>query len=200
MNQAEQIPPSRLSCTAFDHATRVASGPYVDVAVAVKEHIRTNADASVLLFDDDSGKQIDFDLRGTDQEIVDRLRKQFALASEAPSRSVGRPKLGVISREVTLMPHHWAWLSEQPGGASVALRRLVEGARRVGPDAAAQRRKVHERTYHFMSAMAGNFANFEDASRALFADNIRGLKKLIGEWPGDIRKHIIHLSADATER
>jgi hypothetical protein len=196
MHQTEQIAPRSSSCTAFDHASRVASGSYVEVAIALKEHIRNKADASVLIFDDNSGKQIDFDLRGTDQEIAERVRKQFSLGIDGPSRSVGRPRLGVVGREVTLMPHHWEWLAEQPGGASVALRRLVENAKRSGADEETRRRKVHERTYHFMSAIAGNFTNFEEASRALFADNIRGLKKLIAGWPSDIRKHIIGLYAD----
>lgn len=171
----------------------MASGSYVQVAIALKEHLRNKADTSVLIFDDDSGKQIDFDLRGTDQEIEERIRKQFSLGNEGAPRPVGRPRLGVVSREVTLMPHHWEWLAEQPGGASVVLRRLVEEARRSGPGEKALRRKVQERTYHFMSAMAGNLTNFEEASRALFADNDRALRKLIAGWPSDIRKHVVRL-------
>lgn len=184
------------SCTAFDHADRMASGSYAEVAIALKEHLRNKANAAVLIFDDASGKQIDFDLRGTDQEIEQRIRKQFSLGDDGAPRPVGRPKLGVVSREVTLMPQHWAWLAEQPGGASVALRRLVEDARRSGPGEKGLRRKAHERTYHFMSAMAGNLANFEEASRALFADDIRALKNLIAAWPSDIRKHVLRLLGD----
>jgi uncharacterized protein len=193
MNAVDQIGISS-SCTAFDHESRVGSGSYIQVAIALKEHLRNNAEASVLIFDDNSGKQIDFDLRGTDQEIENRVRKQFSLAKEGAPRPVGRPKLGVVSREVTLMPHHWEWLAEQPGGASVVLRRLVEDARRSGPAEKALRRKVQERTYHFMSAMAGNLTNFEEASRALFADNVRVLKQLIADWPTDVRKHVIRLA------
>jgi hypothetical protein len=192
MNSFDQVGPSP-SCTAFAHESRVASGSYIEVAISLKEHLRNNAEASVLIFDDKSGKQIDFDLRGTDREIENRIRKQFSLAKEGVPRPVGRPKLGVVSREVTLMPHHWEWLAEQPGGASVVLRRLVEDARRSGPGEKALRRKLHERTYHFMSAMAGNLANFEEASRALFADNVRALKQLIADWPSDVRKHVIRL-------
>lgn len=180
-------------CTAFDQANRVASGSYVAVAVALKEHLRKHANASVLIFDDASGRPIDFDLRGDDQEIEDRIRKQLSSGNDSSPRPVGRPKLGVVSREITLMPQHWAWLAEQPGGASVALRRLVEDARRSGPGEKEMRRKAHERTYHFMSAMAGNLANFEEASRALFADDLKSLKRLIAEWPRDIRQHVMRL-------
>jgi hypothetical protein len=193
MGTTKQTTSPSKCCTAFDHARRLASGSYVQVAIAVKEHVRGKTDASVLVFDDNSGKQIDFDLRGTDQEIAERIRKQFPARSEPAIRSVGRPRLGVVSREVTLMPRHWEWLAEQPGGASVTLRRLVEGALRAGPSEKARLRKVHERTYRFMSAMAGNLPNFEEAARALFANNIPGLKKLIVGWPADIRSHIVHL-------
>jgi len=198
MNPVQKDPPFP-HCTAFDHANRVASGSYVAVAVALKEHLRKHADASVLIFDDASGKQIDFDLRGGDREIEDRIRKQLSSGNDSPPRPVGRPKLGVVSREVTLMPQHWAWLGEQPGGASVALRRLVEDARRSGPGKKELRRKAHERAYHFMSAMAGNLANFEEASRALFADDVRSLKKLIAEWPRDIRQHVVRLYGEPAQ-
>lgn len=197
MRATKRIAPPPLSCTAFDHARQVASGSYAQVAISLKEHIRGKFDASVLVFDDNSGKQIDFDLRGTDQEIAERIRKQFPAGGDPATRPVGRPRLGVVSREVTLMPHHWVWLAEQPGGASVTLRKLVEDARRAGPSEKAQLRNVHERTYRFMSAMAGNLQNFEEASRALFANNIPVLKKLIAHWPADIRSHIVHLCNDA---
>jgi hypothetical protein len=184
------------SCTAFDHERRIAAGSYDAVAVAVKAHLRTDAEACVLIFDDATGRQIDFDLRGTDREIAARIRRQFPRAAPRP---VGRPKLGVVGREVTLLPRHWAWLAEQPGGASVALRRLVDEARRSA-DGAAQRRKARERkaqerAYAFMSAMAGNRANFEEAARALFAGDTRALRKRIAAWPADIRRHVVRLLA-----
>jgi hypothetical protein len=194
MNQTENAAPA---CTAFDRDAQVASGSYTGVAIAVKEHLRNDAAASVLIFDDASGRPIDFDLRGTDQEIVARLRKQFSLADDGAPRSAGRPRLGVVGREVTLLPRHWAWLAEQPGGASVALRKLVEEARRSGGEEA-RRRKAQERTYAFMSAIAGNRENFEEATRALFTGNTRALRKLIAGWPGDIRKHIVRLLADTS--
>jgi uncharacterized protein len=192
--QTAALPPS--SCTAFDGARRAVSGSYVQVAIALKEYIRKKSDASILIFDDTTGKQIDFDLRGTDQEIAERIRNHYPENCAQAKRPAGRPRLGVISREVTLMPHHWEWLAEEPGGASASLRRLVEIALRTGPSEMARLRRIHERTYCFMSAIAGNFPNFEEASRALFASNIPGLKKRICKWPPDIRRHILNLCAD----
>jgi len=150
----------------------------------------------VLVFDNITGRQIDFDLRGSKEEVLARLLRRFPDVQENGRRPAGRPKIGVIAREVTLFPRHWEWLAEQPGGASAALRRLVEDARRAGLTDKMKLRKLHERTYHFMSAMAGNYPNFEEASRALFANNMSRLKELIKDWPPDIGSHIMRLSAE----
>src|SRR5215467_12248972 len=128
-SQTTALPAS--SCTAFDGTRRAASGSYEQVATALKEYIRKKSDASILIFDDTTGKQIDFDLRGTDQEIAERIRNHYPTNHAQAKRPAGRPRLGVVSREVTLMPHHWEWLAEEPGGASATLRRLVEAARRA---------------------------------------------------------------------
>ena len=108
-------------------------------------------------------------------------------------RGRGRPKLGVVAREVTLLPRHWEWLGAQPGGASVALRKLVDAARRANGDPD-RSRAARDAAYHFMSAMAGNLPGFEEASRALFADDRRRFAALIAGWPGDIRDHIVKLA------
>jgi len=181
------------TCTAFAGVRRVASGSYAAVAIAVKDLLRTSGGASVLIFDDYSGEQIDFDCRGSERDIAERIRAQFP-AAPPDTRPVGRPRLGVVSREVTLLPRHWQWLAEQPGGASVTLRRLVEEARRAGPSTATRQRQVHERTYRFMSAIAGNRENFEEAARALFANNMSALAALIAGWPADIRNHVFDLA------
>jgi hypothetical protein len=198
-NTTQNAPASEQSpsCTAFDHTRYIATGPYAAVAIAVRDHQRTAADASVLIFDDASGRQIDFDLRGTDQEIGERIAGQFGAGPTPGPRAVGRPKLGVISREVTLLPQQWEWLAAQSGGASSTLRLLVETARRATPTPKEQQRQRQERAYSFMSAMAGNLPNFEDASRALFANNTEALHRLIAGWPEDIVKHINRLGGDA---
>jgi uncharacterized protein len=187
---------SQPACTAFDGARQIASGSYVDVALALKPYGDAHPDAAVLVFDDATGKQIDFDLRGSGADIAARLQKRFPAAQAEAPRTPGRPKLGVIGREVTLLPRHWEWLAEQPGGASVTLRRLVEEARREPPGDKARLRSLQERAYHFMSALAGNFPNFEEASRALFANDMLRFKNLIARWPKDVREHLVKLSKE----
>jgi hypothetical protein len=102
----------------------------------------------------------------------------------------------VVAREITLLPRHWDWLAAQPGGASVALRRLVEDARKVsaGED---RRRAAQEATYRFMQAMAGDAPGFEDASRALFAGDVTRFEEQVARWADDVRDHALWLATDA---
>jgi hypothetical protein len=177
--------------TAFEGPRRLASGPLIDIATAIK-HAETRAAEPILIFSDASGRAIDLDLRGSVDDVLARLAKANEQAAGSGPRGRGRPKLGVVAREVTLLPRHWEWLNAQPGGASVALRRLVEAARRNTGDAD-RLRAARDAAYHFMSTMAGNLANFEEASRALFADDRRRFTSLIAAWPADIRDHIVRL-------
>jgi hypothetical protein len=139
------------------------------------------------------------DFRGTPEQVLKRLaanaEAQAAPDREAP-RGPGRPKLGVVAREVTLLPRHWDWLNSQPGGASVALRKLVEEARRAneGKDRV---RRSQEAAYRFMSALAGNEAGFEEATRALFAGNRQRFDVEVASWPADVREHAQKLAAEA---
>jgi hypothetical protein len=185
--------------TAFEGQRRLAAGPLQEVALAVKRAEQRDAER-VAIFSDATGRAIDLDLRGSDDEIVARLPPVPALEEAAPPRGRGRPKLGVVAREVTLLPRHWEWLNGQPGGASVTLRKLVEAARRANGDRD-RSRAARDAAYHFMSAMAGDLPNFEEASRALFADERRRFASLIAAWPGDIRDHIVRLafSGDAVD-
>jgi len=128
---------------------------------------------TVLVFADADGRQTELD----------------ALSAPVP-RGRGRPKLGVTAREVTLLPRHWDWLAAQPGGASVTLRKLVDQARR---SPAAQARAARDAAYAFMSAMAGDLENFEEASRALFAGDKPTFERLTAKWPKDVRAHIAKL-------
>jgi hypothetical protein len=155
-------------------------------------------DEPIIIFEDGTGRSIDFDLRGGDREVLARLAKLIPppveeTAAPTEPRGRGRPKLGVVAREVTLLPRHWEWLSAQPGGASVALRKLVDEARRVSGDKDRER-QARDAAYHFMSTMAGNLPQFEEASRALFADDRRRFTGLIADWPADIRDHIVKLA------
>lgn len=179
--------------TAFQGSHRLATGPLAEVALAVKHASDDATTPPILVFDDATGRAVDFDLRGCDADIIARLRGP---AESIPPRGRGRPKLGVVAREVTLLPRHWDWLSAQPGGASVALRKLIDETRRATGDRD-RSRAARDAAYHFMSAMAGNFPNFEEASRALFASDRRRLAGLIGGWPEDIRDHLIKLAFGA---
>ena len=181
--------------TAFIGQRLLASGPLAEVALAVRETTKPAGNEPVLIFNDSSGRSIDVDLRGTDNEIVARLTPPSGEAQPPASetRGRGRPKLGVVAREVTLLPRHWDWLAAQPGGASVALRKLVDEARRVSGDRD-RHRSARDAAYYFMSAMAGDFKGFEEASRALFADDRRRFVELIAAWPADIRDHIVRLA------
>lgn len=177
-------------CTAFQGTRLIASGAVGEVAPTVAAILAESPDAALLVFDDATGAVIDLDLRGTAAEILARLDvgAKADPGGDTPSPGRGRPKLGVVAREVTLLPRHWEWLSAQPGGASNALRRLVEKARR--DDAGqGQARTAKEAAYRFMSAMAGDFAGFEEASRALFADDDLRFARHVADWPADIRAY-----------
>jgi hypothetical protein len=188
------------SFTAFSGHLRLVSGPLAEVALAVMQASNSGGAEPIVIFDDANGRTIDLNLRGSEQDVIGRLPQPPAnleaaadnLSAPEP-RGRGRPKLGVVAREVTLLPRHWEWLGTQPGGASVALRKLVEEARRATGDRD-RTRAARDAAYHFMSTMAGNLPGFEEASRALFADDRRRFAGLIAGWPGDIRDHIVKLA------
>ncbi|BBA40706.1 MULTISPECIES: DUF2239 family protein [Burkholderia] len=191
------------SYTAFDGHRRLASGPLSTVALAVRQAAGDAMPGTILIFDDATGRSIDLDLRGTAADIRARYAApsgdasgssdEPAGAGAGEQRGRGRPKLGVVSREVTLLPRHWEWLATQPGGASVALRKLVEDARRTHAEAD-RRRDAQARAYHFMSAMAGDLPGFEEAVRALYANDLTRVAELIAGWPDDVRDHALALA------
>lgn len=185
-----------VSFTAFSGHHRLASGRLAEVALAVKIASAGATAPPIMIFDDSTGRSIDLDLRGSHREIVARLTPPAEIPEAdavAQPRGRGRPKLGVVAREVTLLPRHWEWLSAQPGGASVALRKLVEDARRMHADRD-RLRAARDAAYHFMSAMAGDLPGFEEASRALFAADRARFDALIAGWPADIRDHAAKLA------
>jgi uncharacterized protein len=195
-------PRSDVATIAFEGNRRIASGDLRAVVRAAKEVLERRDDASILVFDGGTSDPVDIDFRGTVEEVLARLPDIPAASTEAvppAPRGPGRPKLGVVAREITLLPRHWDWLAQQSGGASVAIRKLVEQARRTGEDSD-RVRLAREAAYRFMSAMAGNAPHFEDAIRALFADDAAGFEKLIAEWPADVRDHIVTLADRAFHR
>jgi len=187
------------SHTAFHDATRIAGGPLATVALAVKTVLAVDPTAAILVFDDATGKVADLDLRGSDAEIAARYTPRSndttPAADDAP-RGRGRPRLGVVAREVTLLPRHWDWLALQPGGASQALRRLVDDARKADGGRSLAR-AAQERAYAFIATMAGDRAGFEEASRALFAGDRERFAEHSRTWPQDIRDHTEKLLSDA---
>lgn len=188
-------------CTAFGGVRRIATGELAQVVLMTKAAIDGGEPGAVLIFDDATSEAIEVDFRGSAEEVLGRLAKPAgspargsAVEPQAP-RGPGRPKLGVVAREVTLLPRHWDWLNAQPGGASVALRKLVEEARRVneGKD---RLRRMHESAYRFMSIMGGNLPGYEEAIRALFANDHGRLEVEIQGWPEDVRAHVLRLVRD----
>ncbi|HAT29539.1 MAG TPA: DUF2239 domain-containing protein [Janthinobacterium sp.] len=195
------------SNTSFNGHKRLASGSLTVNALAVKHALASDISSPLLIFCDQTGQVVDIDIRGRDVDMFARLPPEGdqlpgnvpALIDSGESgelRGRGRPKLGVVAREVTLLPRHWDWLAAQPGGASVTLRKLVDEARKANVDSDRQRR-ASECAYHFMSVMAGDMAGFEDASRALFANDAAKLRQLTEAWPPDVRDYVSHLAYPA---
>ncbi len=171
-----------VSCTVFHQFRKVASGTNDEIALFLRDKPQGG---DYLVFDDGTGRQLDLDLRA--------VESRPPVDSQTEPRGRGRPRLGVIAREVTLLPSHWDWLNVQPGGASVALRKLVDAARRTSGDRD-RVRAAQESTYWFISAIAGNLPGFEEATRALFAYDRRRFADLISGWPEDIRDYAIRLA------
>ena len=184
--------PNLDTFTAFRGLDQIAHGDLEAVAAAAHQ-----ANGQALVFDDQTGETIELDLRHGPQSAVAGFvaRPPSSPAPHAkPGR--GRPKLGVTAREVTLLPRHWDWLAAQPGGASAALRRLVEDARRAGDGSEVIRRR-NEIVYRLMSVLAGNLPGFEDASRALFANDLQRLETIIADWPDDVSTYILRILRNA---
>jgi uncharacterized protein len=172
-------------CTAFEGTRLIAAGDLQHVALKAKEVVDRGECAPLLLFDDATSEVIEVDFRGSAADVLHRL---FPTPVAEEPRRPGRPKLGVVAREVTLLPRHWEWLNTQPGGASVALRKLVEDARRNNASKD-KVRQAQQAAYRFMSTMAGNEPGFEEAIRALFALNSHRFAECISGWPPDVRHH-----------
>jgi len=153
--------------SAFLKHELVARGPEADVAEVLRALPAPERASDLLVFDDETGRQIDLDLRPPE-----------------PARR-GRPALGVVAREVTLLPRHWDWLTAQRGGASAAIRRLVDAVRADGPT----EREAHDRAYRFLSAIAGDLPKFEDAVREIYIGNPAGYDHCTHGWPVAIRDH-----------
>ncbi len=186
------------ACTAFAGVRRIASGPVARVSIEVKRVIDGGEEAAILVFDDLTSEPVELDLTGSLDEVEARYAGSTEMAGGLPKKP-GRPKLGVVAKEVTLLPRHWEYLAAQPGGASVTLRKMVEEARRANV-AADAKRLARDATYRFATAMAGNEPGYEEAMRALFAGDPGRFELHTRFWPPDVQAHARKLAAAAFGR
>jgi hypothetical protein len=178
--------------TAFDGDRRITSGTLLHVALELKAMLGDDLGRPVQVFDDRNGRPLDLDLHGSGDDVRARY-DAAALPSLLAQRGRGRPKLGVVAREVTLLPRHWEWLGSQPGGASAALRRIVDDARKhAGP--ADRIRRAREAAYHFLLNVAGDRPGYEEATRALFAGDRVAFEGCMSVWPSDITAYALWLA------
>lgn len=174
--------------TIFHGNRKMHTGNLLDTLTHLKTHPGPlDVQHNILIFNDQTGSTIDFDLRGSLEEVLDRHQT-------TPKAGRGRPKLGVVAREVTLFPRHWEWLEQQPGGASAALRRLIEEARKKDENAVRQAQIAADR---FMQVMAGDLSGYQEASRALYTSDRARFEMHIGHWPEDIKTHTLKLAEPA---
>lgn len=185
--------------TAFLEKTCIARGPIESVVTAAKELLDQGKTSRIAIFSDDTGETIEIDFRGTLNDVLSRLTHHPMLPTQIQNEPVensmrrpGRPKLGVISREVSLLPRHWDWLAKQSGGASNALRRLVEEARKKN-EIQDRQREIESAVHRFMWDMAGNEPHFEDVTRAFYVRDFQTMGTLMKDWPTDVRVHIKRL-------
>lgn len=181
--------------TAFEGTKMLCRGNLLDVVVKVKRKLEKHPDSKTLIFSDQTGKSLDFNLQGTENDVKKRL-EIFVPANENHGKEnlgPGRPKLGVVSREISLLPRHWEWLAAQPGGASVTLRKLVEAAKKSSSGEMSIK-QTQERSYRFMMVAAGDLEGFEEATRALYRKDKKSFKESMSTWPRDVREHALELA------
>lgn len=183
------------SYLAFSDAQCIARGVLPDLALQVWRYAQDYPQANVLVFEQESSQRLELDVRGSAAEVFARYRAQPQTPAVA---TVGRPKLGVVAREVTLLPRHWEWLASQPGGASVTLRKLVEEAKRKS-EPADKIRLAQEAVYRFISVLAGDYVGYEEALRALYAADAHTFGNKVQHWPADVREHALYLAKNALD-
>jgi len=171
---------------AFAGPRRIGAGPLEEILPVLKQRFDAGAGEPVLVFDAETGEQVDFDLRGTLAEVLER--------AASPVRGPGRPRLGVVGREISLLPRHWDWLEQQPNGKSAALRRLIDEARKHAPSEQHARR-ARAAANRVATALAGNLEHFEEAMRALYRKDEKRWKRMSRSWPRDVRHYLGDLLA-----
>ncbi len=146
-------------------------------------YISRHGEEGLLIFDNFSGRQIDYNFRVSLEEL---LGKELP---PTPKKGPGRPRLGVVCGEISLLPRHWDWLQRQRQSASATIRRLIEAAmKEASPEE--KTREAIDAAGKFLWTMAGNLSDFEEASRALYAQKWHILDAITAAWPEDIAKHL----------
>lgn len=184
--------------TAFDGFKRISHGDIETVALDVRKVLKKDSTKSILIFSDSTGRQIDLNLSGYESEVLERLKVFAAPPVSTHIGGAGRPKLGVVSREISLLPQHWEWLSNQEGGASGVIRRLIDAKMNTSLLSVKEKTKqVQEVVYKFLNAVAGNLPNFEDVVRYLYRKDRKKFAELMSDWPEDVSKHALFLAKEA---
>jgi uncharacterized protein len=214
MNHPASTSSFQTTWLAFSQGQQIAQGHPLDAAAQIKTFADAHPERAVLILEADTARTVELDLRGSVATMLQRLQGAYAqtamaevpaadqtLADLSPDeasadgapRGPGRPKLGVVGREVTLLPRHWDWLATQPGGTSVALRKMVERAKKESA-VADHKREVTEAAYRCMNLLASSEPGFEEASRALFAGDLARLQAEVAPWPADVRALVLHMA------
>lgn len=190
------MPPTLIAFAGTDH---LAEGSPADVARAVRQHLDTRGHAPVCVLDALTSAPADLAMGGNSDQVAAWAEAQFQAREEATDQKRrGRPRLGVVAREVTLLPRHWDWLAAQPGCASVTLRKLVDAARKQG-GASERIRRTQDVVHRFLYAVAGDVAGFEEVARALYAWDHERFDALTDAWPTDVVAHARRLLAQADD-
>lgn len=182
--------------SAFEGHSLLLRGSLTEVVLKIKKKLGKAENSSILVFSDSTGKIMDFDFHGSEKDVLQRLDVFVAKDAPKDSPGPGRPKLGVISREVSLLPRHWEWLASQTGGASATLRKLVEVAKKKSLHGNSAK-QAQERSHKFMSALAGDLNGYEEALRALYKRDEKSFQSKIQDWPRDIRLHVTRMAEAA---
>jgi hypothetical protein len=184
--------------TAFEGTHRLFHGSLEEVVLKIKKRLGKSENSSVLIFSDSTGKTMDFNFQGSEKDVLKRLEVYVSKDETREASGPGRPKLGVISREVSLLPRHWEWLATQPGGASATIRKLIEEARKKSSGTVSAK-QVQERVYRLMSVIAGDMAGYEEALRALYKGDKKLFSHHIKEWPRDVRDYLAEMAKPVFE-
>lgn len=181
---------SRLTFTVFAGETRLAGGNPADVARAIKAVLQGGERRILRVFRDHDAMPATFDATLDVDAISNAL---LETRGGSGRRGQGRPRLGVFAREVTLLPRHWAWLSAQPGGASVTLRKLVDAASHA-PFADREERPEAAGLDRFVTAMASMLPWNKEALRAFMLGEEERFVAISENWPADLRDYARQLA------